>query len=119
MTLVIDLFDPGTGPYSYLNALDNDAAGGESFRKQVWGSDALVSRGAVFLPQLRDSDLFVFPVDLPAFANECRMISTTATEIATDIWSDPDCATSLHRYTATFLAAIELAIQRDAGVCIS
>ena len=119
MTLVVDLFDPETGPYSYLNALDNDAAGGESFRTRVWGSDALVSRGAVFLPQLKDSDLFVFPDDLPAFADECRMIAASATEIATDIWSDPDCAESLHRYTATFLGAIELAIERSVGVCIS
>lgn len=37
MTLVIDLFDPSSGPYSYLNAIEYDMAGFESYRTQLWG----------------------------------------------------------------------------------
>lgn len=48
MTLIVDLFDPIDN--SYLNAIENDAAGVESSRTKIWGSQSLVARGATFFP---------------------------------------------------------------------
>ena len=89
MTLAVDLFDPVEGPYSYLNAIENDAAGFESYRKGLCGAQSLISRGAIFFPQLADGDLWVFPNDLDAFRTECSMVHDAAAEIADELWSKP------------------------------
>ena len=119
MTLVVDLFDAAEGPYSYLNAIENDAAGFESYRKDLWGSQSLISRGAKFFPQLVDGDLWVFPDDLNAFRNECAMVHDAAVYIADELWDKPQQAEHIRNYITTFYGAIDLAIERNAGVCIS
>ena len=119
MTLIVDLFDATEGPYSYLNAIENDAAGFESYRKKLWGSQSLVSRGATFFPQLADGDLWVFPNDLDAFRAECSMVHDAAHDIASELWSKPEQSEHIRAYIARFYAAIGLAVERNAGVCIS
>ncbi len=120
MALIVDLFDPVAGPYSYLNAIECDAAGFESYRKELWGSQSLVKRGARFFPQLNSADLFVYPADLSAFAEECRMIESESETIANEIWGpNSDGAANIRDYMRRFTDAIKLAEQRAAGVCIS
>ncbi len=119
MTLIIDLFDPVKGPYSYLDAIENDAAGFESYRHAVWGAVGSVYAKARFLPQLRDDDLWVYPQELEAFAEECRQLHAVAPSLARALWGAPEGAESLRRYLDRFLAAIELARERGVGVCIS
>ncbi len=119
MTLIIDLFDPAEGPYSYLNAIEVDAAGFESYRWKVWGAVGSVDADARFLPQLRAADLWVYPAELDAFAEECRRLHAAAPALARAIWGAPEGAEALRRYLDRFLAAIALARQRGAGVSIS
>ena len=119
MALIVDLFDPDSGPYSYLDALEHDAAGFESYRKKLWGSQALVSRGAHFLPQLRDGDLHVFPDDLTAFEAECRMVADAVSDIVPELRLDPSRIAGIERYINNFLHAVQLARSRGAGVCIT
>ena len=119
MSLIIDLFDPAAGDYAYLNAVDIDAAGFESYRQTVWGSEALRRRGLRLLPRLRERDLFVYPTELDAFAEECAVIRGDAEAIAAELGYTPDFAERLREYSARFLAVVELARARGAGVCIS
>ncbi|MCA9663910.1 MAG: hypothetical protein KC486_36630 [Myxococcales bacterium] len=118
MSLVIDLFDPAAGDYAYLNAVDVDAAGFESYRRAVWGSEALRRRGLRLLPRLRERDLFVYPHELDAFAAECAAIRGDAEAIAAEL-GDAAFAERLREYTARFLGVVALARERGAGVCIS
>ncbi|MEZ4382807.1 MAG: hypothetical protein R3A79_15845 [Nannocystaceae bacterium] len=119
MSLVIDLFDPVAGDYAYLNAVENDAAGFESYRRAVWGAEALRRRGLLLLPRLRDGDLFVYPAALDAFAAECAAIRDDAAAIAGELGGDAAFAERLVDYATRFLAATALARSRGAGVCIS
>ncbi len=119
MTLIVDLFDPVAGGYSYLNAIECDAAGFESYRKELWGSQSLVKRGARFFPQLNDTDLFVYPADLSAFAAECRMIESESEAIAKELWGRTSDGANIRDYMKRFVDAITLAEQRGAGVCIT
>ena len=145
MSLIVDLFvfNPAKERCEYLNAVEINAAGFESYRHELWGSAALINCGARFFPQLRDNDLWVFPDDLPAFKEECEMVRRSAADIATELWSQRPrhtwrtwctwCAwfwsgfqvdrrseaEQIREYMDRFLAAVELAQKRDAGVCIS
>ncbi|BDM81772.1 hypothetical protein [Acaryochloris marina] len=119
MTLVIDLFDPSSGPYSYLNAIEYDMAGFESYRTQLWGAQSLIRRGARYFPQLNDGDLFVYPEELDLFAAECHMIYADSVAIAQEIWRNKAQSARIQTYMKRFLSAIDLAKQRNAGVCIS
>ena len=119
MTLVVDLFDAAKGPYSYLNAVECDAAGFESFRIGLWGSQSLISRGAKFFPQLANGDLWVFPDDLDAFHAECFMVHDAAPRIADELWGNPEKSEDITRYIQNFYYAIKLAQERNVGVCIS
>jgi hypothetical protein len=119
MSLVIDLFDPAAGDYAYLDAVDVDAAGFESYRFTVWGSQALRRRGLRLLPRLRERDLFVYPEELDAFADECAAIRGDAEAIAGELGYAAAFAERLREYMGRFLAVTELARARGAGVCIS
>jgi len=119
VTLLVDLFNPAEGPYAYLNAIEDDAAGFESYRLRLWSAPPLVARGARFLPQLAHSDLFVFPEELADFASECRSLRDDADEIAITLWGTSDGAAELRRYLDRFISAAALAEQRAVGVCIS
>ncbi len=119
VTLVLDLFNPAEGPYAYLNAIEDDAAGFESYRQRLWSAPPLVARGAHFLPQLAQGDLFVFPEQLADFVAECTSLRDDVDAIATALWGSKSGADEIRRYLDRFLAAAALAEQRAVGVCIS
>lgn len=119
MTLIVDLFDPVAGWYSYLNAIEDNAAGFESYRQKLWGSESLSKRGARFFPKLDGSDLFVDPEELAAFADECRMIESESETIAKEIWGQEADGESIRDYMNRFLNAIRIAHERNVGVCIT
>ena len=66
-----------------------------------------------------DGDLWVFPNELDAFRMECSMVHDAAAEIADELWSKPQQAEHIRNYIATFRGAIDFAIERNAGVCIT
>jgi hypothetical protein len=119
MTLVVDLFDPTRGPYSYLNAIVCDAAGFESYREELWGSMSLTRRGARFFPKINGADLFVYPEDLTEFVAECQMIEAESAAIATEIWGPDADGENIREYMRRFIDVIRIARERNAGVCIS
>ena len=119
MILVVDLFDPMAGRYSYLDAIQNDVAGDESCRKTLWGSQSLTDRHAKYFPQLVADDLHVYPCDLDAFAEECQMVNEEAATIALEIYKDEGKARDIEAYVARVVFAIQAARDLKAGVCIS
>ncbi|GAA3389558.1 hypothetical protein [Streptomyces roseoviridis] len=77
MSLVVKVFlvDAG-GKMQVLGVPDGcgDSAGYESWRTDVWGSDAVRSLGAVILPLLAEGDLYVPPYAVDPFLAECLML---------------------------------------------
>lgn len=119
MTLSISLWDHNKGPYSLVPAPEIDgwsAAGFENWRKQVYGSQPFRDLGLRFFPQLADGDLHVPPVDLPAFANECRSVLRAPDELAIAVKLNP---VDLRCRMLQFLAVVELASLRGSGVEIA
>ena len=51
------------------------AAGPENWRTSVWGSPQVRALGAVYFPRLAEGDLRVKAEDLPAFLQECALLS--------------------------------------------
>ncbi len=78
MSLVVSAFwtDPATGEWHTFVDWDDGSymAGGERARWNLWGSEAVRRRGATFLPQLADSDMWVGPDELAAFVAEVRAL---------------------------------------------
>lgn len=58
------------------------------------------------------------PDDLDAFRAECSMVHDAAPEIASELWSKPEGSEQIREYITRFFAAIDLAIERNAGVYI-
>jgi len=58
------------------------AAGPENWRTSVWGSPQVRTLGAVYFPQLAEGDLRVTAGDLPAFLQECALLSEHLDAIA-------------------------------------
>lgn len=77
MSLLVDVFVIGDdGEMCLLNVPDgsSDMAGFESWRRTVWGSDAVRSLGARFFPELAGSDLTVAPDQVSDFLAECALV---------------------------------------------
>lgn len=55
-------------------SLASNLAGFESWRSEVWGSPAVAKRGAVFLPRLREGNLFVPAKHFGEFRAECAAL---------------------------------------------
>ena len=119
MILIVDLFDPIVGKYSYLDAIPNDVAGEEACRKTLWGSESLTNRNAKFFPQLVNDDLHVYPEELDAFAEECQMVNEEAATIAAEVYHDENKAKDIEEYVARIVYAIQAARDHTVGVCIS
>lgn len=78
MSLDVDVFIPGEDG-AMKEVLDvpegcSDLAGFESWRTDVWGSEAMRSLGARFFPVLADADLKVAPGQVPDFRRECVLV---------------------------------------------
>jgi hypothetical protein len=91
MTLIVCTLrrDPSTGallddPEPHPRP-GQELGGFESWRTEVWGSDALRGRGAVFLPTLADSDLYVEANDLAQFQAECSALLADVDNLASEL----------------------------------
>src|SRR5687767_8852378 len=77
MSLSVDVFVIGAdGKRQVLDVPEgcSDLAGFERWRTSVWGSEAVRSLGARFLPVLADADLRVEADQVPAFLRECAVL---------------------------------------------
>ena len=121
MSLVVSAFwtDPTTGESREFTDWDDGyyMAGVEQARSDLWGSEAVRRRGATFLPQLADSDLWVGPDELPAFVAEVRALLADVDRLRAELGRGPDC--TLPHYLANFLRAAEYAAVRGGGVSIT
>lgn len=121
MSLVISTFwrDPITGDAQESTDWDHGhyTAGVERARWDLWGSDALRRRGARFLPQLAESDLWVEPEDLDAFVAEVRALLADVDALRAELGRGPDCA--LPHYLGNFLRAADLARAKGGGINIT
>ena len=63
----------------------SDLAGMEVWRNTVYGSDAVISRGATFLPQLAVTDLMVDGDDLDSFRSEIEMLIGDLDDLCQDL----------------------------------
>ena len=121
MSLVVSAFwtDPATGEsHDYTDWDDgHHMAGVESARSDLWGSETVRRRGATFLPQLADSNMWVGPDELAAFVAEVRALLADVDGLRAELGREPDC--SLTHYFANFLRAAEYAAARGGGVNIT
>jgi hypothetical protein len=78
MSLVVSAYwrDPATGETEEFTDWEqgHHMAGVERARWELWGSEAIRKRGAKFLPQLADSNLWVTPEELDAFVAEVQWL---------------------------------------------
>ena len=74
-------------------------------------------RGAKFLPQLAESDLWVAPEELETFVAEVQSLLTDVAALRAELGRGPDC--SLAHYLNNFLRAAEYARARGGGVTIT
>jgi hypothetical protein len=121
MSLVVSAFwtDPATGESHEFTDWDDGhyMAGVERARWDLWGSEAVRRRGATYLPQLADSDLWVGPADLPAFVAEVRTLLADVEGLRAELGRGRDC--TLPHYLANFLRVAEYAAARGGGVNIT
>jgi hypothetical protein len=118
MTLIVSAYwwDPATGePKFFIDWEDGHSmAGVEVARVELWGSESVRRRGATFLPQLADSDLWVQPEDLDRFVAEVRMLLADVDALRMELGY-----ALLPHYLNNFLRAAEYARSHDGGVWIS
>ena len=121
MSLVVSAFwtDPASGESrEYTDWNDGHyMAGVESARTDLWGSGAVRRRGAIFLPQLADSDMWVGPDELVSFIAEVQGLMADVDGLRNELGRGPDC--SLPHYLTNFLRAAEYAVTRGGGVNIT
>lgn len=60
----------------------SNLAGFESWRRTVWGSEAVRSLGAQFFPQLAKDDLYVYPDQVQGFIEECALLRSNLSLIS-------------------------------------
>lgn len=121
MSLVVSAFwcDPATGDTHELTDWENGhhMAGVERARWELWGSEPVRRRGATFLPQLAESDLWVGPDELDGFVSEVRRLSDETDALRAELGRPPDCL--LPHYLDNFLRAAELGRSRGGGINIT
>ena len=121
MSLVVSAFwrDPSTGETQEFTNWDagHHMAGVERARWELWGSDAVKRRGAKFLPQLAESDLWVAPEELEGFVLEVRALVADVDELRVELGRRPDCL--LPHYLDNFLRAAQYARERGGGINIT
>ncbi|MFF3487593.1 hypothetical protein ACFYXC_30575 [Streptomyces sp. NPDC002701] len=96
MSLSVDVYVPrAEGGIEVLDVPPgrSDAAGRESWRTEVWGSEPVRSLGARFLPRLAIEDLAVAPDEVSAFIAECDLVRTHAARIAEHLGAGPETGT--------------------------
>jgi hypothetical protein len=121
MTLVVSTFwtDPVSGETEEFTDWDagHYMAGVERARWELWGSDAVKRRGAKFLPQLAEDNLWVSPEELDAFVCEVQTLLADVNGLREELDRGPDC--TLPHYLNNFLRAAEYAKARMGGINIT
>jgi len=121
MSLIVSAFwtDPITGEsHEFTDWEDgHHMAGVERARWELWGSEAVRKRGATFLPQLANSNLWVDGADLPAFVAEVRMLLVDVDGLRVELGRLPGC--TLPHYLRNFLFAADYAAKRGGGINIT
>ena len=121
MTLMVSAYwwDPATGEPEFFTDCEEGRcmAGVEVARFELWGSESVRRRGATFLPQLAESDLWVMPEELDDFVAEVFRLLAEVTELRVELGRGPDCL--LPHYLNNFLHAAEFARGKGGGVWIS
>jgi hypothetical protein len=121
MTLVVSAYwhDPKTGTSEEFTDWEagHQMAGVERARWELWGSEAVRRRGARFLPQLADSDLWVAPEDLEVFTAEVHGLLADLDGLRAELGRGPDCL--LPHYLGNFLRAAEYARAKGGGINIT
>lgn len=88
MSLSVDVFVVGDdGKWDVLDVPEgcSDLAGFESWRRTVWGSEAVRSLGARFFPVLASEDILeIWPGELSAFVEECALLRSNLGLISRD-----------------------------------
>lgn len=79
----MDYVPPGAGEPETL-------FGFESWRTEVWASEAARRRGATFLLMLATGNLCVEHDDLPAFRAECEKLLADVEALSKEVRCDPD-----------------------------
>ena len=108
------------------------------YRRDLWGTNAVQATGAVMIPKLRDSDLFVEPDELDSLQAETEVIldrregialaifdSTLPGEGAVvrdaklfDAFAGTAPADSIQRYCSNLLRCVETARRHKCGLVI-
>ena len=120
MTLIVSAFwHDASGEMNEFTDWEDghQTAGPERARWELWGSDAVRRRGAKFLPQLAESDLWVSPDELQEFEEEVRALLADADAIRAELGRSQQCI--LPHYLNNFLRAAKYARARHGGVNIT
>jgi hypothetical protein len=121
MSLIVSTVwrDPATGDSQSYTDWENGnyMAGVERARFELWGSDALRRRGAKFLPQLAESDLWVAPEELDAFVSEIDRLLSDIEALRAELRRSSDCF--LSHYLNNILRAADYAHEMKGGVSIT
>ena len=121
MSLVVSAFwrNPATGETQEFThwSTGHYMAGVERARWELWGSEAVRQRGAKFLPQLAEADLWVEPEDLEAFVAEVQTLLADVDGLRAELGLGPNCL--LPQYLGNFLRAAEYARERGGGISIA
>jgi hypothetical protein len=112
MTLAVDVFlRDADGQWNVLDVPEgcNDSAGFENWRETVWGSQAVRSLGATYLPVLASSDLYVEASDVPGFLGELALLRAHLDAVAAGTGEPSDLVGSrLDNIEAAALRAREI-----------
>ncbi|MEM1445653.1 MAG: hypothetical protein AAGF84_06325 [Planctomycetota bacterium] len=104
MTLSVFVDDPAADPDD-VSACFIEPAGFESYRRRLWGTDAIRTRAAL-LGQIAE-DLYVSPAQFDEFEWQCQVVVTSADQIADELgWESGD---AIRGYMRSFLAALAFA----------
>ncbi|TKA08352.1 hypothetical protein [Actinacidiphila oryziradicis] len=124
MSLLVDVFvieESGATRFLDVPPESSDMAGFEIWRTVVWGSEAVRSLGARFLPRLADGDCEVAPDQVQDFLTECALVREKLALIA--LRMDPARSREHHMYEVgirldNFVDAGRRAQQAGGGVLI-
>ncbi|MEV6951062.1 hypothetical protein [Streptomyces sp. NPDC051183] len=94
-----------------------DLAGGERWRRVVWGSGSAVALGARFLPRLADEDLRVEADDVADFLKECLTLRSKSEAFVAGLQepAGPALLDNVESKLDNFIAAARRALEAPGG----
>ena len=92
-----------------------DMAGPESYREELWGSEAVCTLGCVLLPTLREKNIYAVGEQIDQLAQEVNFIRVNSALISQQTRCEED---RLEHYLTNIMDAIERARSIGGGVVI-